>query len=66
MAINVGVVFSLFTIRFGPDLVEDWRQRRDRKRAASKNREKEIKDLTLKEQRELFKRMQEARKRQII
>lgn len=66
MAINVGVVFSLFAIRFGPDLVADWKQHRVRKRAASENREKKICDLALKEQRELFKRMQEARKRQIV
>ncbi|MEX2317294.1 MAG: hypothetical protein WD669_09095 [Pirellulales bacterium] len=66
VVINVAVVLALFAARFGPDLVEDWKQHSLRKQAASDRRKKEIKDLDLKEQRELFKRMQEARKRQVI
>lgn len=66
MLLNAAVVFALFAIRFGPDLFHDWQKRQSRTKINPEQREKQVKDMELKEQRELFKRMQEARKRQII
>jgi hypothetical protein len=63
---NLAVVFTLFALRFGPDWYHDWQQRQIRKSAAAKKREKQVKDLTAEEQRALYKRLQEARKRQVI
>jgi hypothetical protein len=66
IAINVAVVFSLFAIRFGPGLAEDWKKSRAARRHEADNRDKHVKDMDLKQQRELYKRMQDARKRQIV
>lgn len=63
MTLNVGVVLVLFGIQFGPELCADWRRRRVRVSGNDKKREKQ---LTMKEERELYERMREARKRQVI
>jgi hypothetical protein len=64
MTLNVAIVFVLFAIRFGPELYSEWKRQRGRR--APVNSEAEKKKLTLKEERALYERMHEARKRQVI
>ncbi len=59
---NLVMVFVLVAIRFGPDLYQDWRQRKER---LAGEREKKQKQQELKEQRETLVRMQQARSRRI-
>jgi hypothetical protein len=67
LALNFGVIFALFAVRFGPELMSGGGKRKARKRPVTPEQcEKQIKDMDLKAQRELFQRMQEARKKQII
>jgi uncharacterized membrane protein YqjE len=61
-AANFVVLFALAAIRFGPDLLDDWRNRRERQAA---DREKQHKQQELKEQREVLERMQAAQKRRV-
>ncbi|MCI0332052.1 MAG: hypothetical protein L0228_02350 [Planctomycetes bacterium] len=63
MSANVAIVLVLFSIRFGPDLYREWRGRRPRIARKSERHEKQ---LTLKEERALYERMREARKKQVI
>ncbi|MEX2316622.1 MAG: hypothetical protein WD669_05685 [Pirellulales bacterium] len=62
MFLNVAVVLALFAIRFGPDLMNDWQQRQARRKD---EHEKHEKQRQLKEQKQLFERMKEARKRRL-
>ncbi len=57
---NLVVVFVLVAIRFGPDLYQDWRQRKERRAAERIEMQKR---QALKEQRETLERMQQARAR---
>jgi hypothetical protein len=67
LSLNFGVIFALFAIRFGPELIAGSGKRKARKRAITpEQREKQLKDMDAKAQRELFQRMQEARKKQVI
>lgn len=63
MTLNFGVVLVLFGIRFGPGLLDA--SRKPRKRVARECEQHE-KQLTAKEERELYERMREARKRQVV
>jgi hypothetical protein len=72
LAFNFVVIFALFAIRFGPDIVAGREKkaamrRKVRTTASSVTKHaKDIKEMDAAEQRELFKRMQEARRKQII
>lgn len=59
---NLVVVLVLVAVRFGPDLYQEWQNRRERLAA---DREKREKQLQLKEQRETLERMEQARSRRI-
>ncbi len=59
---NLVVVVLLVAIRFGPDLYQDWRQRKERRAAERVEMQKR---QALKEQRETLERMQQARSRRI-
>ena len=59
---NVAFVLVLVAIRFGPDLLNQWRERRQR---IASERAKAGKALKMKEEREALERMQESRKRRI-
>jgi hypothetical protein len=63
MALNLGVVLVLFGIRLGPEVRAQWRNRRTRRTI---EREQQKKQRTLNEQREVFERLREARKRQVV
>jgi len=63
LCVSMGVLLTLVGIRFGPDLMDEWRQRRER---LAKEREKRDKQQALAEQRKLFERLREARKRQLF
>jgi hypothetical protein len=62
MVVNVAAVLALFGFRFGPDLYRDWQQWQLRRKEEG---DRQSKARQLKEQKELFERMKEARKRQI-
>jgi hypothetical protein len=62
MYLNVAIVLALFVMRFAPDLYHDWRERQARRKD---EREKHEKQRALREQKELFERLKEARKRRI-
>lgn len=59
---NVGILLLLIFLRFGPQLMEDWRSRRNRlaAEALEKSRRQE-----LREQRETLERLKQARRRRI-
>jgi uncharacterized membrane protein YqjE len=59
---NLGILFILIALRFGPGLVEDWRSRKSRLAAdvAEKHRQQE-----LKKQRENLERLKQAQRRRI-
>jgi hypothetical protein len=59
---NLGILFILIALRFGPQLIEDWRSRRNRLAAevAEKHRQQELKD-----QRESMERLKQAQRRRI-
>ncbi len=63
MGVNVAVVLILFGIRFGPELYRESRVRRPRR---ARKRSTAETQLTMKEERELYGRMREARKRQVV
>jgi len=63
IGLNIGIVLVLLGIRFGPELFDRSRQPR---RRVSHECEKHEKRLTAKEERELYERMREARKRQVV
>jgi len=60
--VNVSVVLVLIGVRFGPDWVEDWRERRQQSEKAQVKAEKAEK---LKEQREAIDRMETSRSRRM-
>ena len=59
---NLGILLLLVGLRFGPQLVEEWKSRRDRLavEATQKHRQQE-----LKEQREALERLKQAQRRRI-
>jgi type VI protein secretion system component VasK len=61
-AVNWLVVITLVAIRFGPDLRQQWRERRERlaSERATKQKQHELKEV-----RETLERMQQARARRI-
>lgn len=60
---NVLIVLVLIGIRFGPELLSQWRERRLR---IACERAKADKALIMKKRREALERMQESRKRRIF
>jgi len=63
IGVNVLVVVVLFGIRFRPQLYADLKKRR---KCQPMSNERQQKSLSLKQERELYRRMNEARKRQIV
>lgn len=63
MTLNIAVVVCLFGFRFGPELYREWRGRAKHVSGSQVHREKQ---LSIKEERELYERLREARKRQVI
>ncbi len=59
---NIFVVAMLLTVRFGPELIRDWRERREHLNA---ERDKKEKVRELKEQKDAAQRMKESRSRRI-
>lgn len=59
---NAVVVALLLSVRFGPDLLQQWRERRQR---IASERAKVKKALAVKKEREDIERMQESRRRRI-
>ena len=59
---NAGIVVFLLAVRFGPDLLRDWRERRERLHS---EHDKAEKTSTLKKQREAIERMKESRRRRM-
>jgi len=59
---NLIVVIVLLAVRFGPGLVEDWRERQARLAA---EQEKRTKQQELKAQREALERMKQSQRRRI-
>jgi hypothetical protein len=62
MILSVGILLVLFGVQFGPHLYQDWQQHRLRLEV---ERKKEEKQRVLKEQREMFERLQRGRRRRI-
>ena len=63
VSLNVGMMLVLLGIRFGPSRYDDWRGRRARQAI---ERERQEKQRLANKQRELFERLREARKRQVM
>ena len=63
LIVNLLAIGVLLGIRFGPQLFDEWRQRR---RRFAIDLEKQEEERKLREQRELFERLHEARKRQVV
>lgn len=63
MVVSVVILVVLIGIRFGPELYDEWRKRLGRR---SPKREMDRKQLSLKDERALYERMAEARKRQVM
>lgn len=61
-AVNLLVVLVLLGVRFGPQLVDDWRQRRER---LTSEHTKQEKQREYKEQREALERMKQAKRRRM-
>jgi hypothetical protein len=61
-AINWGVLSLLVGVRFGPDLVAAWKQRRQK---LAVEREQSAKQRELKEQRETLERIKRSRSRRL-
>lgn len=59
---NLLVVFVLLAVRFGPQLIDDWRTRRER---LTSEHTKQEKQRELKEQREALERAKQAKGRRI-
>jgi hypothetical protein len=70
LLLNLAALFLLFAIRFWPDIVGNRRQRSVKRRVTAPrvNREQthDWKEMDANEQKELFRRMQEARKNQVL
>ena len=64
MLVNVAIVLILLGIRFGPELYTDWI--RYRRRHASTIGGSNERRLSANEERALYQRMHEARKRQVV
>lgn len=62
IALNASIVLLLVGVRFGPDLVNNWRQQRAQKVAKHASSEKQEE---MKRQRESLEQMRQARKRRI-
>lgn len=62
MSLNLSIVVVLFGVRFGPELYEQWRERRAH---LVLEREKKEKQRQLKEQREMLERLNRARARRL-
>ncbi len=62
IAANVVVLMLLVSMRFGPQLIEDWRMRQQR---LTDEHSKDKKQKDMKEQREALERMQQAKRRRI-
>ena len=62
MGLNVAIVFALFGLRFGPELFDQWRERRAR---LTNEHEKHEKQRHLKEEREMLERLKQARERRL-
>jgi hypothetical protein len=60
---NVCIVFILIAIKFSPPLYSHWRDR-SRRAAAERSRQEELRQSS--EQRKLYERMRDARRRQVI
>jgi len=60
--VNIGVVLVLVSVRFGPGLVKDWK---DRQKRITKERIKAEKVKKLKEQREAIERIAASRSRRM-
>lgn len=65
LALNIVVVFALIALRFGRELYAEFRRARPRKPSAA-NQTLDPKKLSAQEERELYQRMHEARKKQIV
>jgi hypothetical protein len=61
-AANLAFVLTVVAIRFGPDVLESWRQARERRRA---DREKELKQMCLRKERETLERLRRGRAHRI-
>ncbi len=59
---NLIVLLVLVAVRFGPQLVEEWRERRER---LSSEHTKEEKQREIRAQREALERMQQAKRKRI-
>ncbi len=59
---NIGIVAFLIAVRFGPDLIREWRERR--KRLCTEHTQSE-KKKELKKQQEAVERMKESRHRRM-
>ena len=62
-ALNIGVVLVLFAIRYAPEVHQQWKQRKSNR---VRHRTEDEEQRKLREERELYERMKEARKRQVI
>lgn len=60
LGLNAAIIFGLFAVRFGPALVEDWRQRRERQAA---ERAKHVAQQAAKAQRETLEQIKAGRRR---
>ena len=63
ISLNVGVMLALFGIRYGPSLYDEWQAHRARQRI---ERDKQVMQRKVNEQREVIERLREARKRQVV
>jgi hypothetical protein len=63
LSVNVAILIALLSQRFGAEFYMQRRQRRPRR---SSSRQLLVKQSTLNEERALYERMNEARKRQVI
>jgi hypothetical protein len=61
--LNIGVVLVLFGIRYAPEVNQEWKRRRGNR---IRHRTEDDEQRKLREERELYERMKEARKRQVI
>lgn len=59
---NLLIVLVLLAVRFGPGLLQDWREQRERR---DTQRQQHIKQQELKEQRQNLEKLQQAKRRRI-
>lgn len=62
LVMNVLIVLALVGIRYGPELMDSWRERQARR---AKERENQTKQLELKQRREAIERVKAARNRRV-